>query len=69
MNNQNDQSENLWTLSHQVSDEWAEGRVEVSSEGDKEYQVSSYNAQRITIHKILNQIKTIFENHSNINFL
>ena len=32
--------ENLWTLQHQVSEEWAEGRVDVSSEGDKEYQVT-----------------------------
>ena len=40
LNNDNDKPENLWTLHHQVSEEWAEGRVDVSSEGDKEYQVT-----------------------------
>ena len=39
LNNDNDKPENLWTLQHQVSEDWVEGRVEVSSEGDKEYQV------------------------------
>ena len=39
LDNDNSKPENLWTLSTAVVDNWAEGRVEVSSEGDKEYQV------------------------------
>ena len=39
VDNDNNVMENLWTLSTAVVDDWAEGRVKVSSEGDKEHQV------------------------------
>ena len=39
MDNDNNNAENIWSLPAPETHDWAEGRVKVSSNGDKEYQV------------------------------
>ena len=39
LDNDNNQATNIWALTAPAATGWAEGKVEVSSNGDKEYQV------------------------------
>ena len=39
VDNDNNQAVNVWSLDSPTTRDWAEGRVEVSSNGEKEYQV------------------------------
>lgn len=43
LNNDNDKAENIWTLTSPETRDWAEGQVEVKSDGDLEYQVSHFS--------------------------
>ena len=36
LNNDNDKAENIWTLTSPETHDWAEGRVEVKSDGDRD---------------------------------
>ena len=39
VDNDNNKATNVWSLPSPATHDWAEGRVEVSSNGEKEYQV------------------------------
>ena len=41
LNNDNDKAENIWTLTTPETHDWAEGRAEVKSDGELEYQVNN----------------------------
>ena len=43
LDNDNNKAENIWSLLSPETHDWAEGVVEVSSNGDKEYQVKFYS--------------------------
>ena len=52
LNNDNKAVENVWALINPANQEWAEGRVEIIPNGEKEYQVISHDTYADTICRI-----------------
>ena len=53
MDNDNDQATNVWALIKPKTIGWSQGRVEVSSNGDKEYQVRKLINNSVNIRRVI----------------
>ena len=53
MDNDNDQTKNVWALIKPKTIGWSQGRVEVSSNADKEYQVRKLINNSVDIRRVV----------------
>ena len=60
MDNDNDQTKNVWALIKPKTIGWSQGRVEVSSNGDKEYQVRKLINNSVNIIRVVIKFKHLF---------